>query len=219
MFGAGRTVIYLDHPHRYRALKMQHDTSKRERDAREPSAKRDIAATQSDAASLLSAAMPKKACVGRVDDSVSSDGVSSVDNSLGFEKVARKHHRVLPQQQDIHAAMTRPFTDGDLRAAAANHTALTTAIADFFHAHNISDHTVESQRWRHVLECARSVGATYKCPNRKGIVGDLLDVNTQNYKKKNLEEATVDAYTFGLFMLGDGATMKNGLVQRHGAQR
>ena len=129
MFDAGLTVIYLDYPHRYRALKMLQDTSKREREAGELSVKREIAATQSDVASLLSAAMPKKACVGRVDDSVSSGGVSSVDNSLGFEKVARKHHRVLPQQQDIHAAMTRPFTDGDLRAA--NHTALTTAIADF----------------------------------------------------------------------------------------
>ena len=217
MFDADLTVIHLDYQHRYRALKMQQDTSKRERDAGELSVKREIAATQSDAVSLLSAAMPKKACIGRVDNSVSTDGIVSVENSLGFEKVARKHHRVLPQQQDIHAAMTRPFTDGDLRAA--KHTALTTAIAIFSHAHNISDHNVESQRWLHMLECARSVGATYKCPNCKDIGGDLLNVNAKNYKMRNLEEATVDADTFGLSMLGDGATIKNGLVQRHGAQR
>ena len=92
MFDAGLTVVYLDHPHRYRALKMLQETSKREREAGELSVKREIAATQSDAASLLSATMPKKACVGRVDDSVSTDGVASVDNSLGFETVPRKHH-------------------------------------------------------------------------------------------------------------------------------
>ena len=130
MCNAGLTAIYLDHPYRYRALKILQETSKREREARELSVKREIAATQLDAASLLSATMPNKACVGRVDDPVSTDGVATVDNSLGFKTVARKHHRFLPQQQDIHAAMTRPLTDGDLRAA--NHTALTTVIADFF---------------------------------------------------------------------------------------
>ena len=98
MFDAGLTAINLDHPCRYRALKMQLDTSKREREAGELSIKREISATQTDAASFLSATLPKKACVGgRLDDSVSTDDVASVDNSLGFETVARKHHRVLPQ--------------------------------------------------------------------------------------------------------------------------
>lgn len=176
------TAVNLDHQCRYRALKMTLDTSKREREAGELSVKREIAATQADAASLLSATMPKKACVGgRHHDTASTDGVVSVDNSLGFETVARKHHRVLPQQQDIHAAMTRPSVDGDLRKA--NHTALTTGIAGFFHAHNISDHTVESQRWLHVLQCARSMGSIYKCPNRNDIGGDLLNINALNYKK------------------------------------
>ena len=82
MCNAGLTAIYLDHPYRYRALKMLHDNSKREREAGELPVKREIVATQSDAASLLSANMPNKACVGRVDDSVSTDGVASVDNSL-----------------------------------------------------------------------------------------------------------------------------------------
>ena len=127
MFNAGLTAIYLDHPYRYRALKMLQDTLKRDQEAGEMSVKRDIAATQSDAASLMSAIMPKKACVGRVGGAGSTDGVASSENSLGFEPVPRKHHRLVPQQQDISAAMMRPLTDGDLRAA--NHTALTTAIA------------------------------------------------------------------------------------------
>ena len=76
------TAINLDPQCRYRALKMTLDTSKREQEAGELSVKCEIVATQSDAASLLSANMPNKACVGRVDDSVSTDGVASVDNSL-----------------------------------------------------------------------------------------------------------------------------------------
>ena len=129
MSDAGLTAIYLDHPYRYRALKMLQDTSKREREAGEMSVKREIAVTQSDAASLMSATMPKKACVGRVGGAGSTDGAASSEKSLGFEAVRRKHQRVVPQQQDISAAIMRPLTDGDLRAA--NHIALTTAIADF----------------------------------------------------------------------------------------
>ena len=93
------------------------------------SVKREIAATQSDTTSLMSATMPKKACVGRVKGAVSTDGVASSENSLGFEAVPRKHHRLVPLQQDISAAMMRPLTDGDL--CAANHITLTTAIACF----------------------------------------------------------------------------------------
>ena len=89
MFNAGLTAIYLDHPYRYRALKMLQDTSKRERGAGEMSVKREIAATQSDAASLLSTTMQKKACVGRMEGAVSPDGVASLENSLGSETVPR----------------------------------------------------------------------------------------------------------------------------------
>ena len=35
-----------------------------------------------------------------------------------------------------------------------------------------------------------------------------LNVNVENYKMHNLAEATVDADTFGLSMVGDGATIK-----------
>ena len=112
----------------------------------------------------------------------------------------------------------RPLTNGDLRAA--NHTALTTAIADISMRTTLVTTllTVESQRWLYVLECARTVGATYKCPSRKDIGEDLVNANTENYKTRNLQETTVDADTFGLSMLGHEATIKNGVVQCHGAQ-
>ena len=41
-----------------------------------------------------------------------------------------------------------------------------------------------------MLECARSVGATYKCLNCKGIGGDLLNANAENYKLCNLAKKT-----------------------------
>ena len=72
----------------------------------------------------------------------------------------------------------------------------------------IADNIVRSHRWLHVLECTRAVGAAYKCPNCHDIGGDLLNVSAKNYKIHNLAEATVDADTFGLSMLGDGATIK-----------
>ena len=62
-----------------------------------------------------------------------------------------------------------------------------------------------------MLECSRAVGAAYTCPNCKDIGGDLLNINAKNHKMKNLEEATVDANSFGLSMLDDGATIKRAL--------
>lgn len=67
---------------------------------------------------------------------------------------------------------------------------------------------MESQRWLHVLESARAVGATYKCPNCKDIGGELLEVNSRNYRIHNLAEATKGADIFSLSMLGDEVTIK-----------
>ena len=69
----------------------------------------------------MSAILPKKVCVGREDAEGSSSGNGASENALGFKSVQRKHQRVIPQQQDISAAVMRPLNDGDLRAA--NHTA------------------------------------------------------------------------------------------------
>ena len=69
-----------------------------------------------------------------------------------------------------------------------------------------------------MFECARAVGAAYlQMSQAKNIDGDLLNANAENYKVTNLAEATVNADTFGLSMLGDGAIIKNGVVQCHGA--
>ena len=130
-------------------------------------------------------------------------------NAIGFRAVERTHERIIPQQQDISATLSRHFNDEDLRAA--NHAALT-----FYHAHNLYDHIVELHCCLHVLECARAIGATRNCPNREDIGGDLLNVNANNYKLCNLAKATNNTNIFGLSMLGDRATIKNGSVQCYG---
>ena len=78
----------------------------------------------------------------------------------------------------------------------------------FFHAHNLADNIVESRCWLRVLECARQVGHSYRCPNCHDIGGDLLEVNAMSYKEANHREATWDADTFGLYVVGDGAMIK-----------
>ena len=51
------------------------------------------------------------------------------------------HERVVPIQQDIEAAMQKQSADGNI--CATSHALPTMAIADFFHAHNISDAIVD----------------------------------------------------------------------------
>ena len=107
--------------------------------AGETAVNRDMFTTQSDMALILSTTTPKKACLGEWGG---EDGERISGNALGFRLIERTHERVVPQQQDISGALSRPFNNGDLRSA--NHATLATAIADIYHAHNISDHIVES---------------------------------------------------------------------------
>ena len=51
---------------------------------------------------------------------------------------------MVPQQEDIGAALMRLLNDGDLRKA--KHAALTTAISDFYYANNISNNAVACHR-------------------------------------------------------------------------
>ena len=78
--------------------------------------------TQSVTALVLSETLPKKLCI-------CGTGEGAPGSGLEFMPTGRSHQRVIPQQQDITAAISRPFAEGDLRAA--NHTAFITAIADF----------------------------------------------------------------------------------------
>ena len=106
----------------------------------------------------------------------------------------------------VDVALSRPKAQQDLRVF--NNATLTMAIADLFHAENLSDTVVESVRFRRVLELSRLVGVDYRPPNRRDIGGPLLDENCNQYKKGNFGAAIKDSGTFGFTWLGDGTTVK-----------
>ena len=82
-------------PHSYKALKMSGEISRREREKGETAVKRDIATTQSDTASLMSATHPKTLCVGVGGGGGGANSVEGAsENALGFKIVQRTHQRV-----------------------------------------------------------------------------------------------------------------------------
>ena len=90
LFHPGLISTSLGARHRYKDLKSRQDVAKRGRGAGEIAVKRDISSAQSETVSLLSATMPKKACL---------KGVGAGEgNALGFRAVERTHERLVPQQ-------------------------------------------------------------------------------------------------------------------------
>ena len=144
---------------RYRALKNRQDFNERKRNKAKVANKRKVSKTQAKTADTLVATMNKKGCI---------QGAEGNANLLGFFKSASGGRS--PMQPDISAAMARSSSlDRDL--CAANHALLTSAITNFFHAHNIADNIVEYNRFLKLLECARQVGQAYKFPNCHDIGG------------------------------------------------
>ena len=166
-----------------------------------------VASTQEVVAANLMQAIPKKQCI-------AGRGIAG----LGTQPITRTHERIIPNQMSIDAALTRPVVQGDLRSA--NNAALTSAVADFWHAENIADRAVETARFQNVIERARYVGADYRLPNRADIAGCLLDVNARAYQTGNFVAVTKEGAKFGYTFEGDGAPvitkpLLNGMVM-HG---
>ena len=153
-----------------------------------------VASTQEVVAANLMQAIPKKQCI-------AGRGIAG----LGTQPITRTHERIIPNQMSIDAALTRPVVQGDLRSA--NNAALTSAVADFWHAENIADRAVETARFQNVIERARYVGADYRLPNRADIAGCLLDVNARAYQTGNFQAVTKEGAKFGYTFSGDGATV------------
>ena len=151
-----------------------------------------------------------KAFVGTIQEVVAASLIQALLNKqciagLGTQVIAHTHERIIPGQMSIDAALTRPVIQKDLRAA--NNAALTTAVADFFHAENIADRALETARFQNVIDRARCVGSDYRLPNRKDIAGCLLDVNAGAYKTGNFVAVTKEGPKFGYTFEGDGTTV------------
>ena len=82
------------------------------------------------------------------------------------------------------------------------------AIVDLYHAEDIPLNIGESERFRKVINLARTVGPGYCPPNCNIIGGELLDINWKSYQTKTTKNMMDEADVFGLVFLGDLAKIK-----------
>ena len=132
-------------------------------------------------------------------------------NSLGFELSASKKRRVRlgfqpdkVAQSSIETAVNR-LVQTDINAV--NNTSLEMAIADFFHCEAVPDRAADSTRFRLVIKLAMLASPDFAVPGRKKVGGPLLDLNYKSIQRANKKTLLSDAATFGLVLMGDGATI------------
>jgi len=85
---------------------------------------------------------------------------------------------------------------------------LTMAIADLIHACGLPFSLASHHKFLRVLSLSKLVSKKFVPPGRNKIAGELLDLNYQLYKQKNLELLQKEANIFGISFFGDGATVK-----------
>ena len=78
---------------------------------------------------------------------------------------------------------------------------LTMSIADMIHSLGLPFSLASDRKFRHVLQLARGAGSTYKPPDRNSVSGELLDLNYEQYLKKNINMLEKDVNDFGLTYL------------------
>jgi len=135
----------------------------------------------------------------------------SPQHSLGWHVSVTKARRVrldnLPDaasQPSIEKAVTRQVQT-DINAV--NNTTLEMAIAGFFHCEAIPDCAADSTRFRIVIKLAKLASRDFAVPGQKKVGGSLLDLNYKSCQRANKKTLLSDAATFGLVLLGDGATI------------
>ena len=132
-------------------------------------------------------------------------------NSLGFELSASKKRRVRlgfqpdkVAQSSIKTSVNR-LVQTDINAV--NNTSLEMAIADFFHCEAVPDRAADSTRFRLVIKLAMLASPDFAVPGRKKVGGPLLDLNYKSIQRANKKTLLSDVATFGLVLMGDGATI------------
>jgi hypothetical protein len=92
---------------------------------------------------------------------------------------------------------------------ARNMDNLTTAIAEMVVCDGLSFNFAEKIRFMNVLKAAKKVNLDkYSPPNRHSIGGHLLDINFQTVMDTNRSNLLLEAGTYGIAFVGDGATVK-----------
>ena len=86
-------------------------------------------------------------------------------------------------------------------------TRLTAAITDLVISEGISYNLSQKPRFKKVIDFSINVLKFYQPPNRKLISKDLLGVIHDQNMERNLILIKKETDIFGLFFLGDGATI------------
>ena len=82
------------------------------------------------------------------------------------------------------------------------------AIADFIHGCGLPFSLSEHPKFRSMCTAMMEMTNRFKFPNRRSVAGKYLDKNYQVHQDKYKKELLDHAETFGLMLLGDGATVK-----------
>lgn len=90
-----------------------------------------------------------------------------------------------------------------------NENQLNQSIAHFLAANSLPFSLVEDTLLKRVITRARNVGSSYKMPSRSDVGGKYLTATYNSYREVAIEQLLTDAETFGVMMLGDGATIKD----------
>ena len=82
------------------------------------------------------------------------------------------------------------------------------AIADFIHGCGLPFSVSEHPKFRSMCRAMMEMPNSFKFPNRRSVAGKYLDTNYQVHQDKYKKDLLDHAETFGLMLLGDGATVK-----------
>ena len=107
-------------------------------------------------------------------------------------------------QPSITAAIQRSEQQ-DLRVC--NNSKLTVAICNMIYADGLPFSFIQSRRLAEVLRLAKLVDSTYCVPTRNAVSGELLELSYQSAWEVNKQLLISEGETFGISMLGDGATI------------
>ena len=81
-------------------------------------------------------------------------------------------------------------------------------IAYLSHDEAIPFNIRESDRFKKVINLARTFGPNFCPPNFNMIGGELLDINWNSYQTKTTKDLMAEAVVFGLVFLGDLVVIK-----------
>ncbi len=90
----------------------------------------------------------------------------------------------------------------------SNDSKLTMAVADLIQSHGLPFSLASSPKFHNVLALAKTCSTKFQLPSRRRIAGELLDVNYEAYREKNMKLITLDCDVYGVAFFGDGATIK-----------